>query len=218
MDMPRSSRFEPIKLGTFVERVSSELKREHLLDIAAERFKACGFAAVSVDELVKAAGQSKSNVYSWFGGKKGLFLAAVDRLLDALLVPLVNNGFDQLPLKTGLHELAETVLTIVLGEEALALHRLILAESAAFPSIGRAWIVAGPEKTYRFCADFIAAHQKAGSLRLTDPRRAAIFLHDMLTGDLEHRMLIGERTMPKRTERDRIIVAAIDVFTRAYTV
>jgi TetR/AcrR family transcriptional repressor of mexJK operon len=197
-------------------RSDSNAKREHLLGIAAERFLASGFSAVSVDELVASAGQSKTNVYSWFGGKEGLFLATIDRLLEAMLVPLMDNRFALLPLSEGLRVLADAVLTIVLGKDALALHRLIIAESQAFPAIGRAWIVAGPERTYRFCADFIAAHQQAGRLRLADPNRAAVFFHDMLTGDLEHRILVGERTMPDAAERDRLIDAVIDVFTRGY--
>jgi TetR/AcrR family transcriptional repressor of mexJK operon len=197
-------------------RSDSNAKREHLLRIAAERFLANGFSAVSVDELVASAGQSKTNVYSWFGGKEGLFLATIDRLLDAMLVPLIDNRFALLPLSEGLRVLADAVLTIVLGKDALALHRLIIAESQAFPAIGRAWVVAGPERTYRFCADFIAAHQQAGRLRLADPHRAAVFFHDMLTGDLEHRILVGERTMPDAAERDRLIDAVIDVFTRGY--
>jgi TetR/AcrR family transcriptional repressor of mexJK operon len=197
-------------------RSDSNAKREHLLDIAAERFLASGFSAVSVDELVASAGQSKTNVYSWFGGKEGLFLATIDRLLDAMLIPLIDNGFALLPLNEGLRVLADAVLTIVLGKDALALHRLIIAESQAFPAIGRAWVVAGPERTYRFCADFIAAHQQAGRLRLADPNRAAVFFHDMLTGDLEHRILVGERTMPDAAEQDRLIDAVIDVFTRGY--
>jgi TetR/AcrR family transcriptional repressor of mexJK operon len=197
-------------------RSDSNAKREHLLGIAAERFLASGFSAVSVDELVASAGQSKTNVYSWFGGKEGLFLATIDRLLDSMLFPLIDNRFASLPLSEGLRVLADAVLTIVLGKDALALHRLIIAESQAFPAIGRAWVVAGPERTYRFCADFIAVHQQAGRLRLADPNRAAVFFHDMLTGDLEHRILVGERAMPDAAERDRLIDAVIDVFTRGY--
>jgi TetR/AcrR family transcriptional repressor of mexJK operon len=189
-----------------MSRPSSKAKREHLLDIAAERFLARGFAAVSIDELVATAGQSKTNVYSWFGGKEGLFLAAVDRRLDALLVPLVDNEFAQLPLGDGLHALAETVLDIVLGSDALALHRLVAAEAQSFPDIARAWLKAGPERTYALCADFILNH----------PRRAAIFFHDMLTGEIERRMLIGERTKLARAERKALVKAAVDVFVRSH--
>jgi hypothetical protein len=70
-----------------------------------------------------------------------------------MLVPLIDNGFAELPLTEGLRVLAETVPKIVLGKDALALHRLIIAESQTFPAIGRAWVVAGPERAYRFCAD-----------------------------------------------------------------
>ena len=199
-----------------MSRPSSKAKREHLLDIAAERFLARGFAAVSIDELVATAGQSKTNVYSWFGGKEGLFLAAVDRRLDALLVPLVDNEFAQLPLGDGLHALAETVLDIVLGSDVLALHRLVAAEAQSFPDIARAWLKAGPERTYALCADFILNHQKAGGLRETNPRRAAIFFHDMLTGEIERRMLIGERTKLARAERKALVKAAVDVFVRSH--
>jgi AcrR family transcriptional regulator len=41
---------------------NSGKKREILLSIAAELFLAQGYAAVSVDEIIQKAGQSKTNV------------------------------------------------------------------------------------------------------------------------------------------------------------
>jgi TetR/AcrR family transcriptional repressor of mexJK operon len=199
-----------------MNRPSSEAKRDHLLDIAAERFLARDYAAVSIDGIVATAGQSKTNVYSWFGGKEGLFLATVDRLLDALLFPLVDNDFAKLPLEDGLHALAETVLEIVLRSDALALHRLIVSEAPSFPELARAWMKAGPERTYALCADFILTHQKAGRLREMDAGRAAKLFHGMLTGDLERRMLAGERIKPARAERKALVKAVVDLFVRSY--
>ena len=199
-----------------MNRPSSEAKRDHLLDIAAERFLARGYAAVSIDGIVATAGQSKTNVYSWFGGKEGLFLATVDRLLDALLFPLVDNDFAKLPLEDGLHALAETVLEIVLRSDALALHRLIVSEAPSFPELARAWMKAGPERTYALCADFILTHQKAGRLREMDAGRAAKLFHGMLTGDLERRMLAGERIKLARAERKALVKAVVDLFVRSY--
>ncbi|MFM0698254.1 TetR/AcrR family transcriptional regulator [Paraburkholderia sediminicola] len=197
-------------------RIASEAKREQLLDIASKRFLARGFAAVSVDEIVAAANQSKTNVYSYFGGKEGLFLATVDRLLADILFPLEGNDFASLPIEQGLYELANAILSVVLGKSALALHRLIVAEAASFPEIARRWFEAGPERAYGFCADFIAAHQKGGRLRTADTRRAAVFLHDMLIGDYERRMLTGVRGTPKPRERDALILSAIDLFLNGY--
>jgi TetR/AcrR family transcriptional repressor of mexJK operon len=199
-----------------MERQTSIGKRHRLLTIATDQFLARGYAAVSVDELVKSAGQSKTNVYSWFGGKEALFLASVHKLLDNVLIPLAGNDLAKLPLEEGLRQLSETVLAIVLSKEALALHRLVVAEAPTFPEIARAWVAAGPERTYGYCADFIVAHQAAGRLRAPDPKRAAIFLHDMLTGDLEHRMLIGQCSRPNKKARNELIDAVLDVFMRAY--
>jgi len=43
-----------------------------------------------------------------------------------------------------------------------------------------------------------------------------MFFHAMLTGDLELRMLIGERSKPARGERKALIKAAVDVFVRSH--
>jgi hypothetical protein len=75
--------------------------------------------------------------------------------------------------------------------------------------------IIGPERTYALCADFILNHQKTARLRETNSRRAAIFFHDMLTVDLERRMLIGERAKPALAERKALVKAAVDIFVRS---
>ncbi len=197
-------------------RPSSRSKRAQLLIMASEQFLARGYAAVSLDELVRNACQSKTNVYSWFGGKKGLFLATIDDLLTEILIPLLDNDFITLPLDEGLRRLSEGLLTAVLGTRALALHRLIVAESPSFPEVAEAWFKAGPERTYAICTCFIAGHQKAGRLRQGNARRAAIYFHDMLTADLEHRLLLGLGKMPRKAERSRLIDDAVEAFLHGY--
>lgn len=56
---------------------------------AAELFVQRGYEATSVDDLVGAAGVHRASLYNAFGSKRGLFLAALRRLvLDELpLVP-----------------------------------------------------------------------------------------------------------------------------------
>src|ERR1700742_165550 len=86
---------------------SSDQKREALLSIAADLFLAQGYAAVSVDEIIQKAGQSKTNVYTWFGGKSALFLATVDKLCGEILAPLATLNCAGAPLRRGLCEIAE---------------------------------------------------------------------------------------------------------------
>lgn len=57
--------------------------RARLLDAAAEVFARLGFHAATVDDVAAAAGYTKGAVYSNFAGKDALFLALLDRHLDA---------------------------------------------------------------------------------------------------------------------------------------
>lgn len=57
-------------------------QREHtrrlILDIAARRFAADGFAGVALEEVVAEAGLTRGALYHHFGSKTGLFRAVVD--------------------------------------------------------------------------------------------------------------------------------------------
>lgn len=63
------------------------ISRTGLLDRALARFWAHGYAATSVDDLVKATGVSRHGIYSDHGGKKALFLACFDRYADTVVTP-----------------------------------------------------------------------------------------------------------------------------------
>ena len=62
-------RFSPIATS----KSYSEAKREELLRVATELFLEQGYSCVSVNAIVKRAGGTKTNIYTYFGGKEGLF-------------------------------------------------------------------------------------------------------------------------------------------------
>lgn len=51
--------------------------RERILAAARSEFAAHGFAGARVDRMAAAAGLNKERLYAYFGGKRGLFVAAV---------------------------------------------------------------------------------------------------------------------------------------------
>jgi AcrR family transcriptional regulator len=53
--------------------------RQHILDVAAQRFYAEGFRAVGVDTLVEASGVAKMTLYRHFPSKDHLILAYLQR-------------------------------------------------------------------------------------------------------------------------------------------
>lgn len=62
----------------------SELTRTAILDAARRLFAADGYAATSLEDVVRGAGVTKGALYHHFGGKRDLFLAVYERELQRL--------------------------------------------------------------------------------------------------------------------------------------
>lgn len=195
----------------------SLVKQQKILEMAAKLFLKNGYEGVSVDEVTRAAGGSKTNVYTYFGGKEGLFIAVVEYLIADALQPFKALKVSDHPPEEALKELGRTFLDIILGEHLLALHRLVVAESARFPQLGRAWFAAGPEYVYRSVEAYLEAQQRVGRLRPGNPRRAAALFLDMMTFDVHHRTLLGVTPRPGQAELERLIEDAVDTFLHGYS-
>jgi AcrR family transcriptional regulator len=106
--------------------------------VATELFLAQGYGQTTIEALARRAGISKRTFYHRFADKAVLFSAVVHRILEGVRPP------PDVPLLEGatLHEvlkrLAGLVLQAALSPPAIALHRLMVAESARFPELARA--------------------------------------------------------------------------------
>lgn len=59
--------------------------RERLLTAAVEEFSARGFDGARVGRIAAKAGTNKERIYAYFGGKDGLFSAALERVYSLLV-------------------------------------------------------------------------------------------------------------------------------------
>ena len=79
---------------------------DQTLRIVADRFRDGGFAATSLDDLVRATGLNRPSLYAAFGDKKAMYLAALADLAESLEV-----SFDRLEAAhAGLNERAAVLL------------------------------------------------------------------------------------------------------------
>ena len=189
-------------------------KSEQIRATATELFLRRGYDGVSVDEIVRTVGGSKTNVYNHFRNKEGLFIAIVKALCEDLLVSFVTIDVSNLSVEEGLRFLALALLDILLQDRHLAFQRLIVAESARFPALGRAWFESGPETSRSIIAQFVEKQQRAGRLRRSDPHQSATLFHDMITFDLLHRAMMGDK--PTDDEIRHRIGMAIDTFLHGF--
>lgn len=111
--------------------------RDRILEVATELFLREGYASTSIDAVATRAGISKRTFYHRFDDKAALFAAVVHRIIELIRPP------PQVPLLQGvkldeiLRRLAGIILRAALSPEAIALHRLIVAESVRFPNLVR---------------------------------------------------------------------------------
>ncbi len=122
----RPSRTDALRLG------------DRILDAATELFLTEGYGSTSIEAVAARAGISKRTFYHRFENKGALFAAVVHRIIEQIRPP------PDVPLLEGasLHQilcrLAMFALRAALAPRAIALHRLVMAESARFPNLVRA--------------------------------------------------------------------------------
>jgi len=122
----RPSRLDALKLG------------ERILDVATELFLSEGYGATSIEAVAARAGISKRTFYHRFDGKAALFAAVVHRIIERIRPPASVPLLEGATLPEILKRLAGFILDAALSPQAIALHRLITAESARFPELARA--------------------------------------------------------------------------------
>jgi AcrR family transcriptional regulator len=161
------------------------LLTERILDAATELFLRDGYGAASLEAVAAAAGVSKRTLYARFAGKAALFQVVVARLV-ARWLPEFDAGLEQAQgLEATLLAAARIILATALMPEALALHRLIVAEIGRFPELGRVLHEAGAGIGHQRLAEVLAragvadpvwAAEQFMTLVLSVPQRRALGL------------------------------------------
>ncbi|HKE39596.1 MAG TPA: TetR/AcrR family transcriptional regulator [Casimicrobiaceae bacterium] len=149
----RPSRARSVELG------------ERILDIATDEFLTHGYGATSIGAIAARAQISKRTFYHRFHDKPALFGAVVHRIIERLRPPADIPLIEGTDLRQILQRLAAIILRAALSAQALALHRLIIAESARFPRL--AAVVAqqgGTEEAVRLIAGQLARGVRTGKL------------------------------------------------------
>lgn len=132
-----------------------------------------GYGATSIEAVARRARVSKRTFYHRFDDKPALFVAVVHRIIDGLRppadVPLLEGDLKQI-----LQRLAGLILRAALSPQAIALNRMIVAESKRFPDLAAVVTERGVTgEAIRFIAGVLEREARAGKLALDNPTFAA---------------------------------------------
>ena len=162
------------RLGGRPSRTGSHELGERILDVATEEFLARGYGATSIEAIARRARISKRTFYHRFDDKAALFAVVVHRIIERLRPPGNFPLLDGLDLHAVLERLAAIILRAALSKEALALHRLIIGESARFPTLAAVVAQEGAsEKAITLIADLLQRECRTGELAIDNPKFAA---------------------------------------------
>jgi TetR/AcrR family transcriptional repressor of mexJK operon len=193
-------------------------KVESILGAATRTFLAGGFGAVSMDTIAREAGVSKATVYAHFAGKEELFGAMVGRVCERHFENFSAQELDPTDVRASLTTLGRRFLDLVLSPDAIAVHRIIVAEVTRFPALGEVFWRAGPERTLRQIEAFLRRAAAVGSLEIRRPRMAAEQFVGLMRGEnhLRHLLRLEAQAEADRSDVDDAMSGGVDTFVRAF--
>ena len=207
---------------TQIETVDAESpKRAQMLAASRALFMAQGYGAVSMDAVARAAGVSKATLYAHFSSKDQLFATIIGdacrrNIADEGFVPSVEIASVD-DLRATLIRLGQRMIRFFLEPDSLAIHRIVIAESARFPELGQAFFDNGPAQVRRLLGLWLSQQTQAGWLNAPDSATAAEQFVALVRGGIYMRASLNLPPDPLRPGPEESVRSAVDMFLKAYS-
>jgi TetR/AcrR family transcriptional regulator, mexJK operon transcriptional repressor len=199
-------------LAQLMRNTKTQKKQTDILKVASKLFLEHGYDAVSLDDILERVGGSKTTLYSYYGGKEGLFAATIQNMCRDKLDALRALDSKQLDPSAALNAIGKHFLSILSDPQSRALFRAMISEAERFPKIASTFFAAGPETMIGIVRDKIQQWQKQALLRSGDPEVLAIQFLGLMMGNFHLKSLLG--LMEPLTERQikAWVARGVDVF------
>lgn len=206
----------PEKVKKRLGRPTDAAKRVAIVEAAAQSFFDVGFAATSIEQVAANAGVSKVTIYNHFGDKGALFSAAVTHECERMRGLFSIDDSASGSIRDRLRTIGEAMVAFLSRPEMIRFEHRIAAETENDPSIGLAFLEAGPWRMKEGFGAFLAHATQVGELAVDDPKLAAEQFVSMCKGmgDLERRF----GAVPPPQDNEMRIEGAVEVFLAAYGV
>jgi AcrR family transcriptional regulator len=198
------------------ESAARDARRQAILAIARDVFLAEGYAAASMSAIAAKVGGSKGTLYNYFPSKEALLAAVVREHCAQKQAELWALDLETENVAETMTVLGKRVVRLMLSDEVLAIHRMVVAECVRFPEIGEALYEAGPKQGKLPLINYMSRCIEAGLLKPEDPERMAYHAGDLVMSGLYRRRLWNVGPPPTEQELDDNVAAAVKVFMAAY--
>ena len=201
-------------MNVVVPQPKRDLKRETILAIALKVFVEEGYAAASMSTIAARLGGSKGTLYNYFRSKAELFVAVIQSQCELHQHQLYD--VPETDLHSYLTQLAGRFARLMMTEEVITIHRIVVAEATRFPEIGEALYEAGPKRGKARLIAYLRRAMEEGRMKEADPERAAEQAMELSLAGMYRRRLWNVGPIPTDEEIDANIEAGISTFMAAY--
>jgi TetR/AcrR family transcriptional regulator, mexJK operon transcriptional repressor len=191
-------------------------RRAAIVDIAHAAFLADGYASTSMSTIAARVGGSKATLYNYFSSKEELFAAVVCKKSEQLQVLLHNAQVEGGDFRSAMQNFGERFLALLLRDESIATYRLVVAECARFPELGRTLYETGMKQGRGKLAEYFRQMIAAGELRDCDAVLMANYFFDLCMSGIHHRRLWNVEGDPTPEEIHAQVARAIAIVLAAF--
>jgi AcrR family transcriptional regulator len=186
--------------------------RQRILEVATELFLAKGYGSTTIEAVAARAGISKRTLYHRFDDKSVLFAAVVHEIIEQIRPPAGVPLIEGATLREVLGRLAGMILRAALSPPAIALHRLVMAESARFPELVRAVHGDGGAREATTLIGGLLAREPRDSTLSVEKRAFAAEQFIFMVVTLPQRRAMGYGTPMTAAELDVWADKTVDLF------
>ncbi len=191
-------------------------KERQILDGAASVFARDGYEGASMSRIAREAGVSKGTLYNYFSGKAELFAAYVHRDCSRWIALLFDDLDETAPAAEVLAQIGRRQFQMLLGEPALTMYRMVIAEAEKFPELAETFYQAGPAHAVAHVAAYLRRATEAGELSVEDFDFAAEQFFALMQTHLCMKRRLRIISMPGESEIKKVVGGAVTLFLRGY--
>ena len=188
-----------------------EARTQELIQAAAGLFLKHGYTKVSLEAIAREARVAVRTIYVKFGGKAGLLKAALASRRERFF-PAGSMEEDTRPVREALDDFAHVFSVLLCEPEAVALQRVVIAESGSNPELAEAFYEAGPRLTREMLTRYFSRPEVRAQLREGLPyEMLPAYLIGCISGDPIGRFLFPEQE-PCGEEARNLLAQRMELF------
>ncbi len=192
------------------KRLPAADRRRAILDAAREVFFRKGYAATSLDDVIRLGGGSRRSIYTEFGSKRGLFNALLAEASSAVYGLLDSLDARPMAMEAMLNRAGTLILEGLFSEEWNFM-RIVLVESMSVPELAVVYHENGPVKVEQKVARLMEGAVDRDALGIADCAEATGIFIGMLRNAVYSRFLFQSGTQMDAADIRRLVRSLVHV-------